>query len=497
MSMPARVRLDAFGAGAREVVRALAEALSHQHPAWIVGGAVRDALGGSAARDLDVALPSGAIALAREMAGRLGAAFLVLDEARGAARLVGAAGYAWQGPQVDFADFRGPGLEADLRGRDFTVNALAVPVGQLAAAGEAEVVGLSGGLEDLSSRRVRLCAPGALEGGPVRILRAAHLAIGPGWMLDDGVADAARRASQGLRLVSAERVRDELLGLLSEPSSTGGLRLLDDWGALAIVLPEQHAMKETAQSEPHCFDVWEHSLRAVHGADVLARHAGELGPEGAAFAAHLDEPIGDGATRRETLKLAALLHDVAKPETLTIENGRTRFLGHDVIGAARTREIGARLRLSGRLVAVLERLVRHHLRPMHLAIAGEVTRRARYRFFRDLGDEALDLLLLALADAAALRGDSPLSVWEGAGGDVVRELVAGHVEEAAAQAQPPLLDGREAMALLALEPGPELGRLLRALREAQGTGAVTTREAAVAFLREIRSRPLDTSDPAS
>ena len=497
MTPPPRVRLDAFGAGAREAIRALGETLGHARPAWIVGGTVRDALSGAVARDLDVAVPSGAIALAREMAGRLRAAFLVLDEVRGAARLVGAAGYAWRGPQVDFADFRGPGLEADLRGRDFTVNALAVPVGELVAGGDAEVTDLTGGLGDLASRTVRLCAPGSLEDDPVRILRAAHLAVGPGWAFDREVPDAARRAAPGLRRISAERVRDELLGLLAEPWSATGLRRLDDWGALAVVLPERQAMKETAQSEPHCFDVWEHSLRAVEAADVLVSCVGELGPDGPAFSGHLAEPLGDGATRRETLKLAALLHDVAKPETRTVEGGRTRFLGHDVIGAARTREIAERLRLSGRLVAVLERLVRHHLRPMHLAMAGEVTRRARYRLFRDLGDEALDLLLLALADAAALRGDSPVSIWEGAGGRVVRELMAGHAEETAAQAEPPLLDGREAMALLGLTGGPELGRLLRALREAQGTGAVTTREAAVAYLREIHGRPLDTSDPAS
>src|SRR4029077_21092451 len=104
-----------------------------------------------------------------------------------------------------------------------------------------------------------------------------------------------------------------------------------------------------------------------------------------------------------------------------------------------------RWRLSGRLAGALERLVRQHLRPMHLAMAGEVTRRARYRFFRDLSDEALDVLLLALADSAALRGDSPIRVWEGDGGRVVRELVAGHAEEARAIMAPSLLDGREVM----------------------------------------------------
>jgi hypothetical protein len=148
------------------------------------------------------------------------------------------------------------------------------------------------------------------------------------------------------------------------------------------------------------------------------------------------------------------------------------------------------------MAAVLERLVRHHLRPMHLAQSGGISRRARFRFFRDLGDEARDLLLLALADAAGLRGDSPLGVWEGDDGRVVRELMAGHAEETAALSALPLLDGRDMMAALGLPPGPAIGRLLGLLREAQAVGAVTTREAALAYLRRARDEPLDTPEPA-
>jgi len=330
----------------------------------------------------------------------------------------------------------------------------------------------------------------------VRVLRAARLAIMPGWTLDAAVGPAARRAASGLARVSAERVRDEILRILAEPVSATGLRLLDEWGALALVLPERGAMKATAQPEPHHFDVWEHSLRAVEGADLLASRARELEPWGEAFAAHLAESLGDGATRSEALKLASLLHDVAKPETRTVESGRERFLGHDVLGAERALAIGGRLRFSRRLASAVERLVRHHLRPMHLAMAGEVTRRARYRFFRDLGDDAPGLLLLALADTAALRGDSPFRVWEGPHGRLVRELMAGHVEEAAALSSPPLLDGHEAMEALGLGPGPELGRLLGRLREAQAVGAVATREAAIAYLKRLRAGKLDTPERA-
>jgi len=492
----ARVRLDAFGTGARAALEGLARLLGPERPAWVVGGAVRAALAGGGAEDLDMAVPSGAIGLARELADALRAAFYVLDAERGAGRIPRGGEHDWQGPQIDFADFRAADLAGDLRGRDFTINAMAVAVRPLVAAGEADVEDPTGGCGDLRARTVRLCAPGSLGDDPVRVLRAARFGSEPGWRLDPSTEAAAPGAAPALSRVSGERVRDEILALLAGPASAAGLRILDRWGALEVLLPERRAMKATAQSKPHRFDVWEHSLRAVEAADVVIARVRELDPWGEALAGHLGEPLGDGATRREALKLAALLHDVAKPATLSLEGGRTRFLGHDALGAERAVAIAERLRLSGRMAEVIERLVRHHLRPMHLAQSGGVSRRARFRFFRDLGDDARDLLLLALADAAALRGDSPLDIWNGPGGVIVRDLMAGHAEEAAALAAPPLLDGRDAMEALDLPPGPEIGRLLRLVREAQAVGAVTTREAALAYLKRMRGQPLDTSEPS-
>jgi tRNA nucleotidyltransferase domain 2 putative len=134
---------------------------------------------------------------------------------------------------------------------------------------------------------------------------------------------------------------------------------------------------------------------------------------------------------------------------------------------------------------------------MHLAQSGPVTRRARHRFFRDLGDEAGDLLLLTLADAAALRGDDPLEVWAGEGGRVLRELMAGAAEAHALAATPPLVTGDDVMAAFALPPGPAVGRLLARAREAQALGQVATRAEALALLARGPAAPLDTSEDGS
>jgi tRNA nucleotidyltransferase/poly(A) polymerase len=478
VSGPAVLEAAALAPEAREVLATVA-ALRRGQPAWLVGGTVRDILASGAAGDVDLAVPGGAIALGRVLAARLGATLVVLDEPRGACRVAGPV-------QIDLVDLRAPTLEDDLRARDFTVNALAVAVGALADAGRAAVVDPTGGVADLARRTVRLAGPRALADDTVRILRGVRLVLRPGWAMAPGVEAAAREAAPGLAAVAGERIREELVGLLETAQSGVGLRMLDTVGAMAILLPESLAMRATSQPLPHHFDVWEHSLRTVEAADALVADAAALEPGGQPLAAHLGEPLGDGLTRGGGVKLSALLHDIAKPETRAEVDGRVRFLGHDVLGAERAAAVADRLRLSRRSAALVERLVRQHLRPMHLGHAGLLTRRARYRFFRDLGDEARDLLVLAAADAAGLRGDPPASVWRGAGGSVLRDLMAGVREEEARAEAAPLLRGGDLMQAFGLAPGPEVGRLLRLVREAQALGLVATRAEALAHAAGLR-----------
>jgi len=472
----AELRLTRLTASQAALLRAVAAAARGVEVA-LVGGAVRDLLLGRAsarAADLDVAVPAGAVALARRVAARTGGAFVALDEARGTARV------ALAGARVDLADFRAPTLAGDLAARDYTVDALAVPLGPLLARGRAPVLDPTGGLADLRARRLRPAGPGVLDADPLRALRGVRLEAALGFRLTPPAARAVRAAAPGLASVSAERVRDELLLLLALAESARALRRADALGLLAAVLPEVEPMRRTPQPAPHRFDVLEHSLRAVGGADVVVARAAALAPLGEELAAHLAAPLGGGVTRGQALKLAALLHDVAKPQTRRAAGGRVRFFGHDVEGARRSREIGERLRLPGAVTGLVERLVRHHLRPMHLAAAGEVTARARYRFYRDLGPDTRDLLLLALVDAAAVRGGSPLALWPRAA--LVRDLLGGWEAQRLAQAAPPLVRGEDVMERFDLAPGPAVGRLLRRAREAQDLGLVRTREEALAYL---------------
>ncbi|HUF91793.1 MAG TPA: HD domain-containing protein [Candidatus Limnocylindria bacterium] len=463
------------------LLRAAAAAAGPSAGPVLVGGAVRDAWLGRPAVDLDLAVPSGALTLAARMAERVRGTCVVLDAERGSARVIAGA------LVLDITDFRAPSLEADLALRDFTVNALAVEVRALLADGRARIVDPTGGLADLEARRLRPPSPRVLDDDPLRALRAVRFEATLGLRLTPAAVRAVRAMAPALAHVSAERVRDEVVSLLDLPHTARALRRADGLGLLTVVFPEAEPMRATTQPRPHRFDVLEHSLRAVAGCDRLVARPDGLAPFGDEVAVHLATPLGGQVDRRRALKLAALLHDVSKPETRRRIGGRVRFFEHDVLGARRARAIGERLRLPERVSALLERLVRHHLRPMHLAQAGGITRRARYRFYRDLAEDTRDLLLLVLADSAAVTGVSPFAVWRHS--TIVRDLLGGLAVEEQQAAAPPLLRGEDVMARYGLAPGPEVGRLLARAREAQGLGLVATREEALSFLDSPRDDP--------
>jgi poly(A) polymerase/tRNA nucleotidyltransferase (CCA-adding enzyme) len=423
----------------------------------------------------------GALDLARRVADRVGGALLVLDAERGAARVVAGAS------RLDITDWRAATLAADLGARDFTVNALAVPLRALLRDGAAAIVDPTGGLVDLAAGRLRPAGPRVLADDPLRTLRGVRLEATLGLRLTPATVRAIRTVAPALVTVSAERMRDELLLLLELPRAGRALRRLDALGLLAALFPEIEPMRVTAQPRPHRFDVLEHSLRAVEGADGLLGDLAVFGDIAEDLGAHLSEGVGGGIDRTVLLRLAALLHDVAKPETRRVERGRVRFFGHDVIGAQRACAIGERLRLPGRAVAIVERLVRHHLRPMHLTHTGEITARARYRFFRDLAEDSRDLLLLAIVDGAAVTGISPRAAWRQS--RVVRELMTGWQEQQEAIVAPPLLRGEDVMGRFQLLPGPAVGALLDRAREAQALGIVGTRDEALAYLDSSAGAP--------
>lgn len=487
----------AFPAMLERVRQALPEGIE----IYLVGGAIRDALLGKPSKDLDFALPARAISVARLVADQLGAAFYPLNDDFDTARLIL---HDERGERVvmDFAGYRAPSLEADLRGRDYTINAIAADVHP-----PHRLYDPLGGGADLLAGRIRACSPTSLTDDPVRVLRGVRLAAKFRYLIETATRKQMRQAAAGLSDVSPERVRDEFWRILEGPQPATALRALDMLGVLPVILPELVDLKDLQQSSPHVANAWEHTLDTVqHLEGLLAALDPVYDPEQPAtnlimglavmrlgryrsqIAEHLKSAFTPDRSMKPLLFMAALYHDAGKPATQTHdENGRIRFFKHEVVGAEMAGERATRLRLSNDEVQHLEAVIRGHMRPILLSGAKTLpSRKAIYRFFRDLNLAGVDVCLLTLADYLAIYGKTLAQERWAEHLDVVRSLLEAWWEQQAEAVSPqPLLHGGELMAHFKLAQGPLIGQLLAQLREAQAIGEVHNRDEALVFVEKL------------
>jgi putative nucleotidyltransferase with HDIG domain len=469
---------------------------------YLVGGAVRDMLLNRASHDLDFALPSNGIALARRVANALDADFMVLDEKRDTGRVIVTESDGTR-TFLDFATYRGKGLDEDLRARDFTINAIALDLRTRT------LLDPLNGASDLRARSIRACSPTSIADDPVRILRAVRQAAAFQFKIASETRKAMKQASSLLPRISPERQRDELFKILEGPKPDASMRALEMLGVFPYLLPELSALKGVEQPPPHMYDVWEHTLSVLgHLENILAALAPgynadntndlftglltlRIGRFREQFANHFVESLNTDRSTRAVLFFAALYHDVQKPATKTVESsGRIRFFDHDVKGAELAEERGRALNLSNDEVERIAKIIEHHMR-FHFFTSRlegdkhEPSRKAIYRFFRDAGKAGVDLVLLGLADLRGTRGSTLTQETWTAALDIARILLENYWEKPEETIAPPrLLNGNELMSELGLEPGRIVGQLLEAIREGQATGKVEDRQQAFDLARE-------------
>ena len=437
---------------ARNVVSRL-KASGHQ--AYLVGGCVRDVLLGRTPEDWDVATDARPDRIAElfERSELVGAHFGVVLVRQEVAQVEVATfrsdrSYS-DGRRPDSVHFETDPRQDALR-RDFTINALF-----LDPASE-EVLDFVGGRADIEARVVRAIGDPEARFGEdhLRLLRAVRFAARLGFEIEERTRAAIRKLAPAIHKVSAERVRDELLHILTEGGARRGFEMLDETGLLRQVLPEIAAMKGVDQPPEYHpeGDVWTHTL-------LMLERLGRPTP---------------------TLALGALLHDVGKPPTFQVAE-RIRFDGHVEKGMEMARDILSRLRLSSDQIAQVEALVSNHMRFKDVHRMKDSTLK---RFLRMSGfEEHLELHKL---DCLASNGN--LESYQ-----FVRDRRA-HLPEEELRPKP-LLNGRDLIAA-GFRPGPALGRILRALEDAQLEGRLSSREEAMEWLR-ARYTPPDGEPPAA
>jgi putative nucleotidyltransferase with HDIG domain len=466
--------LTTTAAAALEVAR---RALGGEQ-AWVVGGTVRDALlGRPGAPDVDIVVAGDVRTAARRVARASGAAAFELSGTHGAWRVVDRGG-AWQ---IDIVAMQGGSLEEDLAARDLTLNAMAEPLGG------GPIVDPYDGRADIAARQLRMVAPEAFDRDPLRVLRVARFASELGFGIEPATRAAARARAGRVAGVAGERVFAELKRIVGGDDPVRGIALLDELALMPAVLPEVDALRGVEQSVYHHRDVFGHTLEVLEAAVALERDPGDaLGDDLAGrVRAFLSELLADDVTRGGALRWAALLHDVAKPQTrVELPGGRVGFPHHDSLGAELVREALTRLRASERLRAHVAAMTRHHLRLGFLVHEAPLDRRAIHRYLVATAPVAADVTLLTVADRLATRGRK-------AGEAIARHLelarvlVAAALEQRAAGRRPPLIRGDALAAELGLQPGPRLGELLAAIEEARYAGEVVTPGDAVALARAL------------
>jgi poly(A) polymerase len=318
-----------------------------------------------------------------------------------------------------------------------------------------------GGLADLASQTLRTPVAAAISFGddPLRMMRAARFVAQLEFKADPEVTAAIEAMADRLDIISAERIRDELVKLICADHPVPGLRVLVETGLADRVLPELPALKLESDEHHRHKDVYEHSLTVLEQAIMLERLR--------------DEPAAPDAV----LRLAALLHDIGKPKTRRFQPGGTvTFHHHDVVGAKLARKRLRELRFSNDDIDDIARLVELHLR-FHGYGAGEWTDSAVRRYVRDAGDQLERLHILTRADCTTRNQRKAARLQRTY--DELEQRIAVLADQEELNALRPDLDGNEIMQILGIGPGRVVGEAYKFLLELRlekgplGTDAAT------------------------
>ncbi len=462
---------------------------------YVVGGFVRDGLIGRTNNDIDLAVGGNATSIASDVAAAFGAKMVPLDEVNQVARVVLTGAEArWH---LDFATLRG-NINEDLTLRDFTINAMAVSLADVKAGwSQVRLIDPLGGQRDLTQKTIRAANESAFWHDPARLLRAVRFAAVLDSSVDRATETFMRRDAALITEVAAERLRDELCQILESKRAYDSLRFLARLGLLDRLMPELTPARGVAQPPEHFWDVFEHSLETVGALELLLRDreaegAGDIlspVPWTEDVARHFAEEVAVGRTRKGLLKLAGLLHDIAKPATKTLEqDGRMRFLEHARQGTEMAAELMKRLRFSNHETRLVLLMIEHHMRPGYLLGEEMPSRRAIYRYFRDTGEAGIDILFLGLADHLAARGPTLDPAEWRRHAETTGYILSKWFQEQAVVVPPKLIDGHTLVDTLGLSPGPRIGELLEMVREAQAAGELRTSEEALDFVTKRLGR---------
>jgi putative nucleotidyltransferase with HDIG domain len=494
-------------------VKLTAGILSVFSEAYLVGGALRDAVLKRPFKDIDLAVPPSPDfrAKAQRLARKLDAACFPLDEENQVYRLTGR-----KPPhaQIDIMPFVGGALGPDLERRDFTINAMALRLtpalefkadrktgGFTLRADREKIIDPCGGLKDLAAKQLKAVSPRIFTEDPVRLMRAFRIAAALELDIAPAVLKTVKKQAALIKAPAQERVREELLRLFESPDSSRWLALMHKHGLLCALFPDLAAQETCATGYYGAGGVLKHTLLVVERIDHLFENLPVYFPDYKKVQEFLLSP--------RTLKFAALLHDIAKPPKAAMVNGRLRFFGHEEYGAIMAEKVMEDLRFSRDDIRLVSRIIGTHLRPGNLAANDAISDRAMFRFFRTLGEYTVPLLVLSWADHASYVSAQQLNKMRARLQDppkplpkagmpynspkktlrymqVLSLLFRVYIKKNMKSRSARLIDGNDIIKTLKLPEGPRIGELLEKIHLLQFEGKIKTREQALKALKGMK-----------
>ena len=494
-----------------ELAQILKEVMPQAH---YVGGIVRSSLLRRPSSDIDITLPAADVpAAAKALGRRLKAAGKEMDAEVGGWRVVNKK----EKIKIDLTAYQGKDLKADLLRRDFTFNALAYPVAALPQIvitprknetahillkkiRRKEIVDFSHGLDDLAAKVIDRNHPHVFKDDPLRMLRAFRSAAELGFTISKRTLLQIKKDHALIVRSAGERVHEELDRLFATSKAYENLRVMDQCGLLTALFPELEAQRTCAEVYYGKGGVLKHTLAVFQRMEYLLDHLAKAFPKYA-------KKLAPYARNKPLYKMAALLHDIAKPATAKVMGDRLRLFCHEEQRAKMAKTVLERLHYSRADMRLICAMIGEHLRPSNLASNDVITDRGAYHFFRDLGEAALPMLLLCWADYASYVTDAQLrrimpksalpmmtiaqaqktaNIGKTLRHMQVLSLLFKKFFDTPKKIAPArLITGRDVMDTLSPPPSPKIGAILEAVSLAQVEGKVRSKEDALAFIRQL------------
>jgi putative nucleotidyltransferase with HDIG domain len=451
------------------------------HDIYLVGGTVRDLLMDRVPKDLDLVCRD-AGKFAAGLAAMKNAALVVLEKNphQPCFRVVDRED---AGNYLDITEMRGTTIHDDLMERDFTINAIAIKINQDGSTGE--VIDPMRGYADIKKGTIRMVSEKAIFSDPLRAVRAVRFGAAFSFTQEESTLNEMKLRAPMLRDVSAERIMTELMLILATPHSSLFFMQMDELGMLEIIFPGIIQMKGCGQNGYHHKDVWGHSLLVMQHAEHIINNLDDY------FGERSEDVLQNlaSASRLPLLKLAALLHDIGKPDTKDTDpvTGRISFHNHAARGAATIEVLSQAMKMSCENIRFLVLLIAEHLKILTLA-SGRTKPATQMRWFRKMHDDAIPAIILSMADMMSILGPEAGEDYRQNHLDWSKKSIIKYYENIRTRIEKkPLITGSDLIAL-GMAPGPGIGKVLGQVRDAQDTDEVTTREAALVLARSLVSR---------